>query len=445
MRSSLCPSSPRVPSASCATYSKVSEKRPLYNAPAGATGAVANANAEIVKALHLDRRDPLAALGEYMTAAETAWRQLQRNPQDEPARRDYNYAVGRVFSGIRREARCVDEAAHRAGEHGEYVLTSKPDPRPEWNPALYDFTPADQFDVGGRYVTERTTRDGIGAPIVAVEREHNKNAREFRASAFSTASPPSRASRAGAASCPPKIRSRRKPSRSTGTPFRSRRISPCRSRSCSADRSEEARTLARAEPGEIRAHRRDRASPALRPEQDRRARHPRADGFAGHLDADDQHAARRPGDPESITSSGSTATRAATRIRIPPPSCATNSTRSKSDSRRDKPMVVIGHSMGGCISRLLLTDSGDQLCLKIFGKPLDQVPLSPASRAYFPNELFFRHRPEIGRVIFIAAPLRGSDLASGWLAGLAEPHDPPPRLLQPGARCCASRASRKTN
>jgi hypothetical protein len=31
--------------------------------------------------------------------------------------------------------------------------------------------------VHGKYVTERTTRDGIGAPIVAVEREVSKNAR----------------------------------------------------------------------------------------------------------------------------------------------------------------------------------------------------------------------------------------------------------------------------
>jgi hypothetical protein len=62
--------------ANCATYSKVSEKRPLYHPTAGAVGALANANAEIVKALQLDRRDPLAALGEYMAAAQTALGQL---------------------------------------------------------------------------------------------------------------------------------------------------------------------------------------------------------------------------------------------------------------------------------------------------------------------------------------------------------------------------------
>jgi hypothetical protein len=74
-------------------------------------------------------------------------------------------------------------------------------------------------------------------------------------------------------------------------------------------------------------------------------------------------------------------------------------------------MVVIGHSMGGCISRLLITDTGDKLWMALFKKPPDQVPLSPESRKIFTESLIFRHRPEIGRVIFISAPLRGSDLA----------------------------------
>jgi pimeloyl-ACP methyl ester carboxylesterase len=84
-----------------------------------------------------------------------------------------------------------------------------------------------------------------------------------------------------------------------------------------------------------------------------------------------------------------------------------------------KPMVVIGHSMGGCISRLMLTDSGNKLWMNIFGRPPDEVPLSPRVREYFREELFFRHRPEIGRVIFIASPLRGSNMATGPIGSLA--------------------------
>jgi hypothetical protein len=71
--------------------------------------------------------------------------------------------------------------------------------------------------------------------------------------------------------------------------------------------------------------------------------------------------------------------------------------------------------MGGCISRLLITDTGDKLWMKLFKKPPEQVPLSPESRKLFTEALIFQHRPEIGRVIFISAPLRGSELASNWL------------------------------
>jgi hypothetical protein len=36
-----------------------------------------------------------------MTAAQTASRQLERNPQDEPAQQAYNFAVGRIIGTIR--------------------------------------------------------------------------------------------------------------------------------------------------------------------------------------------------------------------------------------------------------------------------------------------------------------------------------------------------------
>ena len=54
-----------------------------------------------------------------------------------------------------------------------------------------------------------------------------------------------------------------------------------------------------------------------------------------------------------------------------------------------KPMVVIGHSMGGCISRLLLTDSGNKLWMNIFGRPPDEVPLSPRCGNIFGRNFSF--------------------------------------------------------
>ena len=54
--------------------------------------------------------------------------------------------------------------------------------------------------------------------------------------------------------------------------------------------------------------------------------------------------------------------------------------------------------------------------MNLFNKPPEQVPLSPESRKkIFTDALIFRNRPEVGRVIFTSAPLRGSDLASNWL------------------------------
>jgi pimeloyl-ACP methyl ester carboxylesterase len=79
-----------------------------------------------------------------------------------------------------------------------------------------------------------------------------------------------------------------------------------------------------------------------------------------------------------------------------------------------KPMVLIGHSMGGCISRLMITDTEEKVWTRIFHKPPAEVKLSPESRKLLTEALIFRHRPDVGRVIFISAPLRGSDLASNW-------------------------------
>ena len=78
-------------------------------------------------------------------------------------------------------------------------------------------------------------------------------------------------------------------------------------------------------------------------------------------------------------------------------------------------LVVIGHSMGGCISRTLITDAGDKLWLEAFGKPPAQVEMPADSKRLLEEALIFKHRPEIKRVIFMSTPHRGSELASNWI------------------------------
>jgi hypothetical protein len=72
--------------------------------------------------------------------------------------------------------------------------------------------------------------------------------------------------------------------------------------------------------------------------------------------------------------------------------------------------------MGSLISRLMITDSGDKLWVGTFGKPPAQTAVSGQTRKTLEEALIFRHRPEVGRVIFISGPHRGATMASN-LAG----------------------------
>jgi pimeloyl-ACP methyl ester carboxylesterase len=81
----------------------------------------------------------------------------------------------------------------------------------------------------------------------------------------------------------------------------------------------------------------------------------------------------------------------------------------------NKKMVVIGHSMGGCISRVLITDSERRIWDKMFTVPPEKMEVTPEHKHILTESSIFAHRPEIGRVIFISTPHRGSDLATNWL------------------------------
>jgi len=80
-----------------------------------------------------------------------------------------------------------------------------------------------------------------------------------------------------------------------------------------------------------------------------------------------------------------------------------------------KPMIVVAHSMGGCITRTLLTDAGNTLWLEAFGHPPAQTPMDPQSKRLLEEVLIFNHRRDIGRVVFMSTPHRGATLASNWI------------------------------
>ncbi|WP_338688253.1 esterase/lipase family protein [Haloferula helveola] len=83
-----------------------------------------------------------------------------------------------------------------------------------------------------------------------------------------------------------------------------------------------------------------------------------------------------------------------------------------------KDIVIIGHSMGGLISRLMVTDVGDGIWRSMFGTAPSETSISGYSRELLEDSLLFNARNDIDRAIFISAPHRGSELATniiGWI------------------------------
>jgi pimeloyl-ACP methyl ester carboxylesterase len=87
--------------------------------------------------------------------------------------------------------------------------------------------------------------------------------------------------------------------------------------------------------------------------------------------------------------------------------------------RRDpalRKVVLVGHSMGGLISKLQVTSSDDLIWSRLANRPLDEIVTTEETRGVLAETCFFEPSPDVARVIFIASPHRGS-LRSSSLVG----------------------------
>ena len=117
---------------------------------------------------------------------------------------------------------------------------------------------------------------------------------------------------------------------------------------------------------------------------------------------------------------------------------------------------IVAHSMGGLITRTLITDSGEAAWNGVFRVRPETLRGAPEDRAIVEDILHWKARRDVRQVIFIAVPHRGSDMSRGivgrigdTLAGLppeftalyARLNRDNPEALQPAFRDALSRGT----
>ena len=74
--------------------------------------------------------------------------------------------------------------------------------------------------------------------------------------------------------------------------------------------------------------------------------------------------------------------------------------------------VLVGHSMGGLLIRMQVSDSGTVLWDAVFSESPDEIDLEPDDLAMMQEILIFESQPFVKRAIFFSVPHRGSEQAA---------------------------------
>jgi pimeloyl-ACP methyl ester carboxylesterase len=394
----------------CAPLVAVRTTRPKLSPQYGTAAERAIADGE-----KLAQSDPSRALGYYLSGVEASSVRLRKAGKDAVALRDYDFALSRVFSATR-DAH-LDPWTRPlhvpAPNGGEYLLTNRANANRLWQPRDYELIPADGLDVRGKFVVPRATREGAGAALVAVRSEQ---ARQI----------PMRFA-------PPRVYAAvTAVARFTGRKCEIEFIDPLATETVNlGDRI-------------LPSHADFTAPIALGLSRER----PDRIGFAAMLNPEKfAHTVRliqvQPHDPKKIPVVFVHGLQDTPVAWVP----MVNALWADPVLRRNyqvcvfsypsgyplqysalllrreleafdrtfphhRSIVLVGHSMGGIISRLMISDSdGDRLWRYFFGKPPAETKLSSKIKALLEEGLIFKPRPGVARVIFISTPHRGSVIA----------------------------------
>jgi pimeloyl-ACP methyl ester carboxylesterase len=364
-----------------------------------------------------EHEQPSVALGHDMLAAKIAYGALERQPKDESARSIYNFAVARVVQDVdRTDLEPWRHPVTVVTDEGRYTLVSPKPVDADHDPSRYDLFPTDTLKIGGKFFETYSTVSGLGAPIAVVGRTESPHFRQQfklrRIYAPMTAI----------------VRfSGRKAHLEFMDPLSAERVTLNKQTfPLAADFDAPTALLV------AREH----------PERLGRSRTMNPEAYA-----DTTMLTRlQQFDPErtpvifvhGLQETGASWAPMIDSLRDDPwirehyqfwyfsypsgypyPYAAALFRQDLDGIERAFPnhkrIVLIGHSMGGMICRLMITDAGDKIWKDFFATPPARTPLASDTRKFLEEALVFNHRPDVQRVIFISTPHRGSKLAAGWI------------------------------
>jgi pimeloyl-ACP methyl ester carboxylesterase len=393
-----------------------------------AEGPLESANRYLAAAEH---EQPLLALGHDLLAAEMSYGVLERQPKDESARSMYNFAVARVVQDVdRADLEPWRHSVTVMTDQGRYTLESPKPVDAEHDPSRYDFFPSDTLKIGGKFFKTYSTVSGLGAPIAVVGRTESPHFRQQYK--FRRVYAPITAI----------VRfSDHQAHLEFIDPLKTERITLNKQVfSLAADfDAPTALLIARERPERLGLSRvmnpEAYADTAMltRLQQFDPARTPvifvhglqeTGASWAPMIDSLRDDPAIREHYQFWYFSypSGYPLPYAAALFRQDLNGIA----RAFPNHKR---IVLIGHSMGGMICRLMITDAGDKIWRDFFATPPAETPLASDTRKLLEQALVFNRRPDIQRVIFISTPHRGSELASNWIGRIGAALVRTPRLF----------------
>jgi pimeloyl-ACP methyl ester carboxylesterase len=364
-----------------------------------------------------EHEQPASALNHDLLAAKISYGVLERQPRNESARSIYNFAVARVVQDVDRTH--LEPWRHPVTvetDEGRYTLVSPKPVDADHDPSRYDLFPTDTLKIGGKFFETYSTVSGLGAPIAVVGRTESPHFRQQyklrRIYAPITAI----------------VRfSGRKAHLEFMDPLSAERVTLNKQTfPLAADFDAPTALLVARE----------------RPERLGRSRvmNPEAYADTAMLTRLQQFdPARTPVIfVHGLQETGASWAPMIDSLRHDPwirehyqfwyfsypsgypyPYAAALFRQDLDGIKRALPnhkrMVLIGHSMGGMICRLMITDAGDKIWRDFFATPPAKTPLASDARKLLEETLIFNHRPDVQRVIFISTPHRGSKLAAGWI------------------------------